>query len=90
MITQSPDTHPDAEKVLISLIRKANPSQKIHQVRSLSKTVILLSKRAIARANPDLNKREIDLLFVSHHYGQDLADRLRKYLEERISVCGKP
>lgn len=90
MITQSPDTHPDAEKVLISLIRKANPSQKIHQVRSLSKTVILLSKRAIARANPHLNKREIDLLFVSHHYGQDLADRLRKYLEERISVCGKP
>jgi hypothetical protein len=89
MKTQSPDTHPKTEKVLISLIQKASPAQKIHQVRSLSQTVMLLSKRAIARANPDLSQRELDLLFVSYHYGEDLADRLRKYLEERSAACGK-
>jgi hypothetical protein len=82
MITQSIDTHPDAEKVLISLLRKASPSKKLSQVRSLSQTMIQLSKRALARANKSLDEQEVNLLFVSHHYGKDLADRLRKYLEK--------
>jgi vacuolar-type H+-ATPase subunit F/Vma7 len=41
-----------------------------------------LSKRALARANKSLDEQEVNLLFVSHHYGKDLADRLRKYLEK--------
>ena len=40
-----------------------------------------LSKRAIARANENLDEQELNLLFVSHHYGSNLADRLRKYLD---------
>ena len=82
MITQSIDTHPDAEKVLISLLRKASPAVKLSQVRSLSQTIIKLSKRALARANKNLDEQEVNLLFVSHHYGKNLADRLRKYLEK--------
>ena len=82
MITQSSDTHPDAEKVLISLLRKASPAKKLSQVRSLSQTIIKLSKRALARANKNLDEQEVNLLFVSHHYGKNLADRLRKYLEK--------
>lgn len=83
MITQSPDTQPDTERKMISLIRKATPTEKINQVRSLSQTVIQLSKRAIARANPNLSNLDIDLLFISYHYGEELAGRLRKYLAER-------
>jgi hypothetical protein len=82
MITQSHDTHLNAEEVLISLIRKASPAKKMSQVRSLSQTVIKLSKRAIARANRNIKKQEVDLIFVSYHYGKDLADRLRGYLEK--------
>ena len=82
MITQSIDTYPDAEKVLISLLRKASPSKKLSQVRSLSQTMIQLSKRALSRANKSLDEQEVNLLFVSHHYGKDLADRLRRYLEK--------
>jgi hypothetical protein len=82
MITQSIDTHPETEKVLISLYRKASPAMKLSQVRSLSQTMIQLSKRALARANKNLDEQEVNLLFVSHHYGKDLADRLRKYLEK--------
>jgi hypothetical protein len=80
MKTQSTDTHPNAEKVVISLMRKASPAKKFSQVRSLSQTMMQLSRRAIARANPNLDEQEIDLLFVSLHYGKDLADRLREYL----------
>jgi hypothetical protein len=82
MITQSIDTHPEEEKVLISLFRNASPTKKLSQVRSLSQTMIQLSKRALARANKSLDEQEVNLLFVSHHYGKDLADRLRRYLEK--------
>lgn len=83
MITQSIDTHPKAEKVLISLIRKASPTKKLSQVRSLSQITIQLSKRAIVRANKNIDEQEVNLIFVAHHYGNNLADRLRKYLEKR-------
>jgi hypothetical protein len=81
MITQSLDTTPQAEKVQIELIRKSSVSRRISRVRSLSQTVIFLSRRAIQRANPSFSEREVDLAFVEHHYGKDLAERLRLYLE---------
>ena len=82
-MTQSIDTHPKAERVLISLIRKASPARKLSQVRSLSQIMIQLSKRAIARANKNIDEQEVDLIFVAHHYGSSLAERLRQYLEEK-------
>ncbi len=81
MISQSPDTAPQAEKVQIELIRKSSVSKRISRVRSLSQTIMYLSRRAIQRANPLLSEREVDLAFVEHHYGKDLAERLRLYME---------
>jgi hypothetical protein len=81
MITQSLDTAPQVEKVQIELIRKSSVSMRISRVRSLSQTVMFLSRRAIQRANPSLSEREVDLAFVEHHYGKDLAERLRLYIE---------
>ncbi len=82
MRTQSIDTHPDAEKVLISLLRKASIREKFSLVRSLTQTTIQLSKRAIARANKNLNEEQINLIFISLHYGNDLAERVKKHLEK--------
>ena len=81
MISQSPDTTPEAEKVQIELIRESSVSKRISRVRSLSQTAIYLSRRAIQRANPSLTEREVNLLFVELHYGKDLAERLRSYME---------
>jgi hypothetical protein len=81
MKTQSADTHPDVEKVLVSLFRKASTAQKLSQVRAMSQTTIQLSRRAIARANKHLNERQINLLFIRHHYGKDLAENVKKYLD---------
>ena len=83
MKTQSPDTSESAEKVLISLIQKASFSEKFSQIASLSETVMLLSRRAIARANSDLSQQQIDLLFVSYNYGEELALKLGKYLDKK-------
>ena len=83
MITQSTDTNLEAERVLISLLRKLNTTQKLEQVQSFSSSIIKLSKRAISRVNPDLNEDEKNILFVEYHYGVELANRLRKYLDQR-------
>ncbi len=83
MISQSPDTAPEAERIQIELIRKSSVSGRLSIVRSLSQTTMYLSRRAIQRANPSLNEREVDLAFVANHYGQKLADRLRLYMENK-------
>ena len=83
MITQSPDTRPQAEKVQIELIRQSSVSRRVSTVRSLSQTTMYLSRRAIQRANPLLSEREVDLAFVANHYGQKLADRLALYMERK-------
>lgn len=76
------DTHPDAERAQIALIRKASVAERISRMRSLSRSVIHLSRKAIGRANPGFNEREIALAFISHCYGSALADRLRDYLDK--------
>ncbi|MBC8385974.1 MAG: hypothetical protein H8E57_10705 [Candidatus Cloacimonetes bacterium] len=66
---------------MISLIRNTSISQRISRVRSMSANTIWLSRRAIKRANPGLDQKELNLKFVAYHYGEKLADHLRKFLE---------
>jgi hypothetical protein len=80
MTSQSPDTVAQAERVLIELIRESSICRRISKVRSLSQTAFYLSRRAIQRTNPSLSEREVDLVFVSNHYGKKLAKDLRSYM----------
>jgi hypothetical protein len=80
MKTQINDTNKNTEKVLIALLQKAKPARKFAQIRSLSHTTLLLSRRAIARKNPDLNENQLSVLFIRYHYGKELADRFQEYL----------
>jgi hypothetical protein len=81
MKTQSPDTPRSVERVLIDLQRGKGISWKLAQIRSLSATVMGLSRRAIARAKKPADENEANLLFVELHYGAELADRLKRYLQ---------
>jgi hypothetical protein len=83
MSTQSHDTHPETEKIQISLLKKASLSQRLTSVRSLSQSVILLSRRAISRANPGFNKSEVDIAFLEYHYGHELSKSVKEYLNKR-------
>jgi len=83
MSKQLSDTDPKAEEFQISLLRRASVAERLSRTRSLSRTVIQLSRRAIARANPTLSERERDILFVAYHYGAELAGRLREYLNRK-------
>ncbi|NWG29280.1 MAG: hypothetical protein HXY48_12195 [Ignavibacteriaceae bacterium] len=82
MITQSTDTNPEVERVLVSLLRKLTIKEKLNRTLQFSSSIINLSKRAIARANPELSEDEKKLLFVEYHYGAELANKLRLFKEQ--------
>lgn len=82
------DTHPDAERVQIELLRKAGPENRLVQSLSLTATLVNLSQQAIAERNPGLNPQEFDIKCVELYYGKELASRLRDYLNrERHDVA---
>lgn len=72
----SSDTHPDALKYQIGLLRAAGPARRFGVARSLTRTVGALSRRALQRRRPDATKAELDRAFVELHYGTALARRL--------------
>lgn len=77
------DTDPQAYRVLVELARKAGAGRKVAQAAALSTELARLSRRAIRRARPHLSDRDVDLEFVAVHYGRDLSDRARRYMEEK-------
>lgn len=83
MTIQSIDTHPKAEEVQILLLHQATVAKRLAVMHSLSQTTIRLSRRAIQRVNPTYSPLEVNLVFVAYHYGEELANRLRHYLEQR-------
>ena len=77
------DTHPDAEKAQLKLLRKATVSRRVTLACSLSQCVIDLAKRAIRRRYPHAEEQEILIRFVSIHYGAELALSLSNHLNWR-------
>lgn len=74
-------TDPAAAGVQVRLLRAAGIAGRFARARSLSTTVIELSRRAIRLRHPDWSEREVLLEFVRLHYGRDLANRVRARLE---------
>ena len=83
MRTQSVDTHPDAERVQIDLLRRATVARRFAVARSLSQTTMQLAWRALRRSRPSADEDELKVAFLALHYGHDLAERFRQYLERR-------
>lgn len=79
------DTPPDVQRVQIELARRSTTAEKIAQVRRMTDSVVRLSRRAIARANPEFSADEVDLRWVEMNYGPELAAELREYLQNRKS-----
>ncbi len=80
------DTSPEAEKVQIEILRRMSVAQRLGRMREWTRTLVHFSREGLARANPGLDDRGLNLLWVEHQYGRDLAVRLREYLEKR-SPC---
>ncbi len=80
---QLSDTTKDAEAKQIGLLRAKTTSERLSLALSLSNTVIGLSRRALKRANPALTDLELNYKFIQLHYGNELADNWRQYLQSQ-------
>lgn len=77
------DTDPDAAEVQWEILRRMTSSQRSSLMAAMTTTAFNHSKRAIARSNPGATQREINHIFISVHYGEDLARQVTAYLQAR-------
>lgn len=82
MRTQSSDTSPEAEQMLISLIRKAPITKRFELVNSWIKSFVQLSQHDILESYPDANEQELAFLFLSQDYGEAIAEQAKKKLAD--------
>lgn len=75
MKTQSPDTHPDVEKILIDAYRRMTPAEKIAKMRQLNECGSRLAFADVRRRYPDAPEREIWLRVASRYLSADLMQK---------------
>ena len=74
------DTAPEAEAVLIRLLRAKPPARRLEEAVAASNRVAEQCKQAIRRMNPKLSEAEVRLRFIEINYGKDLAENVKTYL----------
>lgn len=77
------DTHPAMAQAQLDLLRRAGCGRRAALARSLSRTVIDLSRRELAARMPGATATEVQLRWVEQQYGADLAARLAAFLAAR-------
>jgi hypothetical protein len=77
------DTHPDAERVQIELLRRATPEARLGKALGLTSAMLSASRETIAALNPGLDQEELGVKRVELYYGKELAGRLSAYLKTR-------
>ena len=71
-----PDTRPEAEAVLIGLLRQAPPWRKLHMVGQLNQTVRTLALSGLRARHPDAPPQELRRRLADLLLGPDLAARV--------------
>jgi hypothetical protein len=62
------------------MLRRATPGRRLELAFSMSRSVMALTRDALARQSPQASDEEIGLQFVARCYGQELADAVRAAL----------
>lgn len=73
MRTQSRDTSPEAERVLIELLRQAPAWRRLQLADRMSSTVRNLSLAGLRARHPRANEAELRRRFADIHLGPELA-----------------
>ena len=73
MKTQSPDTSPEAERVLIELARKMPPERKLQLAGQLGTTMRNLMRAGLQQRHPNAGPDELEQRFVELWLGPEIA-----------------
>jgi hypothetical protein len=80
MKTQSEDTHPDAEWMLIHLIRTAPMSKRFRLIQSLTQGAFWSNIQAWRQRHPNTSEQDAARQVISCSYGCLLTKRVRDAL----------
>jgi hypothetical protein len=83
MKTQSIDTSPEAERVLIALLRQKGVSRRFQLTASMSRSVMVASRLNCQQQYPDFTEQEAMFFSARYSWGQTLVDELRQAAEQR-------
>lgn len=75
MRTQSPDTSPEAERVLIELLRAAPPWRKLAMIDAANQAVRCLALNGLRQRHPGESPTQIRTRLAKLILGDDLARR---------------
>ena len=78
--TQSQDTHPEAERRHIDLLRQAGLAKRLEMSARLTRSTFALSLRNLASQNPGWDEQRCRLELVEQLYGARLAQGVRSRL----------
>jgi hypothetical protein len=70
------DTSPEAWEVLLDLIRRMPPEEKLQRAIELSALVRALGEAGIRQAHPDASEREIFLRVAQRQLGNELFEKV--------------
>jgi hypothetical protein len=79
----SADTDEASEAVHLDLLRSASIARRTALAFSLTRTVVELARRGLARLDPGASESETAVKFVAVNYGQELAEGVRQRLSRR-------
>lgn len=83
------DTSQEIEKIHVSLLQKMSVAKRIALVRSLSQTVIELSRKAILTNDPCIENKQAYLDYLSFHYNLSFINQ-QKFFESFIKKDFSP
>ena len=69
---QSPDTHPEIERILIEAYRRMTPAEKIRKMRQLNEFGYGLTLAEVKRQHPTASERECQLRVASRYLPSEL------------------
>jgi len=73
MRTQSPDTSPEAERVLIELLRQTPPWRRLQLADRMSSTARQLCLAGLRSRHPGMSEANLRRRFADIHLGSELA-----------------
>jgi hypothetical protein len=81
MRTQSVDTHPEAERIMVELIRSSPMSRRFRLVQSLTQSAFWATVHAWQERDREVSEQEAAVHVLSYSYGSDLARRVQAALK---------
>ncbi|MEK7331334.1 MAG: hypothetical protein AAB113_11090 [Candidatus Eisenbacteria bacterium] len=69
------DTHPEAERVLIEMLRRQSFSRKLAMMDALCQTVRALMLSGLRERNPGAGPEQLEAMYAQLTLGRELAER---------------